>query len=262
MNDFLKLIWSNETQCEPLYKVGPYERNCYILHYIVSGKGSIEYAGKRYEARQGQMFVIYKGDMISYCADREDPWKYIWADFDGMDAEKLLSATAFSREMRVSPVLPEQEIYPIMKKMYGKMGTLSAEMEGSGLLLMLFSLLIRFFPSERKEDCEVAERAALLIRTGFSDCDCRIEKVAEMIGLSRSQLFRVFRQKYGISPKEYLTECRLLCAKNLLAEGNLGISQVGYACGYADALYFSSEFRRKEGISPGAYRKSKQKKVN
>ena len=46
MNDFLRLLWSGKQDCEPLYKVGPYPRTCYILHYVLRGRRRIQAYGQ------------------------------------------------------------------------------------------------------------------------------------------------------------------------------------------------------------------------
>lgn len=260
MNDFLKLVWSNESQCAPLYKVGPYERNTYIFHYIVSGKGWIEYLGRRFEASAGQIFLVYKGENISYGADGTHPWRYIWADFDGSAVDELLSQTGFSADVRVSPVLEAEKIYPIFVSFVDKFGSDASELDGSAALLSLFAELVREFPAQSAPRAGTAERAAQLIRTGFHDSDCRVEKIADMVGISRSRLFRLFKERFGMGPKEYLDGCRLRRAKELLKGNDLTVAEVGYSSGYSDPLYFSAEFKRKTGMSPKKYRERSQKR--
>ncbi len=40
----LNLLEIGDQQCTPLYSFGPYIRNEYIFHYVLSGKGYISYA--------------------------------------------------------------------------------------------------------------------------------------------------------------------------------------------------------------------------
>ena len=57
-------------------------------------------------------------------------------------------------------------------------------------------------------------------------------------------------------PMEYLTYRRLGEAKNLLRHSSIPIADVGTRCGFPDAGYFSTVFKRHEGMSPAEYRKN------
>lgn len=62
-------------------------------------------------------------------------------------------------------------------------------------------------------------------------------------------------QKYGIAPKDYLIGKRIAHAKRLLRETDASVMEISVSVGYVDQLYFSRIFKKREGISPLAYRK-------
>ncbi|MBQ6470895.1 MAG: helix-turn-helix transcriptional regulator [Victivallales bacterium] len=45
-------------------------------------------------------------------------------------------------------------------------------------------------------------------------------------------------------------------AVRLLREGELSVGQVADACGYAGANYFIRQFRKKNGVTPQAFRQN------
>jgi two-component system response regulator YesN len=53
-----------------------------------------------------------------------------------------------------------------------------------------------------------------------------------------------------LSFKQYLNRKRIEAAKELLAQREYNITEVGYAVGFNDASYFSRVFREVEGCSP------------
>lgn len=82
-------------ECEPLHSFGPFVRNHYLFHYIISGKGMLySHAANgnihEYRLDAGQGFLICPGQINLYTADEKDPWKYVWIEFDGMRAEECL----------------------------------------------------------------------------------------------------------------------------------------------------------------------------
>jgi AraC-like DNA-binding protein len=72
--------------------------------------------------------------------------------------------------------------------------------------------------------------------------------------LSRNEFFRWFREQFGITPLEYINRERIKLAKQLLAEKQNTITEIGYQCGFTDVNYFVRLFKKTEGITPGAYK--------
>lgn len=82
-----------------------------------------------------------------------------------------------------------------------------------------------------------------------------IRDIAEVAHLNPQYFMRLFRKETGRSVLEYITECRLQKAKQLLKESNLPITEVALAVGYDNFSYFSKLFKRNEGMPPSDYRK-------
>ena len=74
--------------------------------------------------------------------------------------------------------------------------------------------------------------------------------------MSEGYLRALFQEKRGMSPKKYLNAIRLSEAKQLLGQTSLSVSEVAYAVGFTDPLYFSQFFRKGTGLSPREYRNS------
>ena len=75
------------------------------------------------------------------------------------------------------------------------------------------------------------------------------------MGLSPSQLTRVFQREYGMTPYAYFLSRKLALAQNLLRNSSLPIREIADRLQFTDEHYFSALFRQKTGVSPGAYRR-------
>ena len=82
-----------------------------------------------------------------------------------------------------------------------------------------------------------------------------VSDLAQMEHLSVSRYREIFRLAFGVSPSEYLMKLRISYARELLTTTELSVTEVAKACGFEDVMYFSRLFRKKAGVSPGAYRK-------
>ena len=87
--------------------------------------------------------------------------------------------------------------------------------------------------------------------------DITLPRVAAMVNLSPNYFSQLFKDETGMSFTEYLANVRLEYAKSLLRSGHLGLQEVVTRCGFSDAAYFCRFFKRRTGMSPGQWRKSK-----
>ncbi len=76
------------------------------------------------------------------------------------------------------------------------------------------------------------------------------DKIASLVGISRRQLERLFRQHLGAMPaKHYLHLC-LARARVQLQRTDQSVVQISFACGFASAAHFSNAYRDRFGMTP------------
>jgi transcriptional regulator GlxA family with amidase domain len=81
-----------------------------------------------------------------------------------------------------------------------------------------------------------------------------VDEIARKLGVTRSTLFRKFRDRYRVSPKEHLDTVRIERARRLLIQSNAPIRDIAGICGYEDGHYFSRAFKRQIGCTPSEAR--------
>lgn len=84
--------------------------------------------------------------------------------------------------------------------------------------------------------------------------DGSISQAADELNLSRSQFTKVFKEIYGISPRQYLTETKLNRAKQMLVSTSKTVEDIADELGYHSVSHFSRQFRRGTGLSPNQFR--------
>ncbi len=85
-----------------------------------------------------------------------------------------------------------------------------------------------------------------------------LSKIAEISNISPYHFARLFKQKTGYSPHQYIIRYRIEKAKNLLSKTNLSIVEIAYSIGCSSQSNFTSLFRKKVGTTPQKYRQSKK----
>ncbi len=81
-----------------------------------------------------------------------------------------------------------------------------------------------------------------------------LDDIANIAGVSRFHLLRLFKHAHGETPFRRLTRLRIESAKERLRCSDRTITEIAFACGYENSAHFATAFSRLVGMSPGQYR--------
>lgn len=85
-----------------------------------------------------------------------------------------------------------------------------------------------------------------------------LKTLAEMMGISISQLERKFKKKFNITPLKYIIKVRVHSACRLLEETNLSISEIASRTGFCNPGALTNTFKIHMNMLPKDYRKKQQ----
>jgi AraC-like DNA-binding protein len=80
--------------------------------------------------------------------------------------------------------------------------------------------------------------------------------LAAVAQTSPAHFARLFKDATGLPPHQYVITCRMEHAKQLLAETDVPLSEIGLQVGCADQSHFTALFRTHAFLTPKAYRDS------
>ena len=81
-----------------------------------------------------------------------------------------------------------------------------------------------------------------------------MEKEAQNIGISVAYLRKLFTVYFNCAPHNYILECRIQRATDLLLYQKISIVNVAEQAGFQDPYYFSRIFKKRKGLSPLRFR--------
>lgn len=84
--------------------------------------------------------------------------------------------------------------------------------------------------------------------------DFSMEDLAAIFNYNEKYLGRLFKQKTGITVKEYCNLAKVEKAKALLAGSSMNIANIAACAGYNNVTYFNRVFKKATGQSPVEYR--------
>lgn len=83
-----------------------------------------------------------------------------------------------------------------------------------------------------------------------------LDIISEKLHLSKEHISRIFKKETNKTVTEYITEQKMLYAKELILSQNMSLPAVASLLKYDDYCYFSRLFKKQFNISPGILKKN------
>ena len=238
--DFVLAEFGHSLRTEP-HKVGPWVRNFYLLHFVVSG--TCCFCGTTVSA--GNAFLIAPDLLHDFTVSAG--YEHYWFAFGGSRAEALLTQFSLpTAQHAIVPVFDPDFLFPILRSAF-------LHEEEPFARSALLTALAMLTGQEKPVPGNYAEQAAEFMEKNYSH-SISMEEVANHVRISEKHLCRLFRKHYGVPPREYLLDVRLNHAKRLLLQTDLRVKAISASVGYTSQLTFSEMFSRRFGLSPSEYR--------
>ena len=90
--------------------------------------------------------------------------------------------------------------------------------------------------------------------------DLSLKLLADEFSISKNYLSKLFKTETGIGINDYINLVRIKNAEHILMFTNNTVLEVATTCGFHDSNYFSTVFKKINGLSPLQYRKSEKNK--
>lgn len=226
--------------CESGHSYGPAIRPHWLVHFVLSGKGTYVANGTTYEILPGQAFVIRPDEITLYAADKADPWFYIWI---GFVTDSLHD---------VPYVIDDPDLGNIFLRFSESFKTGHIEQTlAIAYIWEIFGFFRKY--SVEASDNSYIQRAINIIEKQYSK-DLSVASIADQLAIDRSYFSNLFRNQLGITPKQYILTYRMGKALTLLKRDKYSVAVVAASVGYNDPFSFSRSFKNFYGVPPQKYK--------
>ena len=161
-------------------------------------------------------------------------------------------------ELRASDHARLQQIASVLKRHYWQ-PTVETDLHAQRALMDMCLLALRDYPERRRRQVTggsysrvVAAEDWLLSHLSENPS---VNDAARAVGLSVSQLYRLFTQIRKESPQRVLNRIKIDRAMELLGKSNAKLEKVADECGFSNASNFCRTFKAMKGRSPTAWRR-------
>ncbi len=246
--------------CHPNFLCPPHRRKYYLLHYVTRGSGYYEVNGRSYVVKEGDLFLIYPGELVSYASpDAAHPWSFCWIGFSGAMTEKYFTETGIQPKTYVIS-LNERGFLSNIQNCIDYTDANSDSISQYRLNMTLLNALdILQSHCSRKwknpQPSALADRAVRYVEFNYMN-GIKPRDIAAHLSVDRTYLYRVFRNYLHTSPEQYLIRYRIGKAVELMEERRYSVTQISHFVGIQDVYHFSKMFKKNMGMSPRDYQKT------
>jgi AraC family transcriptional regulator, arabinose operon regulatory protein len=248
-------------QASPSHRI---RRDHYPGHELIlclAGRAWTRVAGRTHAVRAGDFVWLNCHHPHEHWAEPDDPWEAMWVRAEGPQLAKLAELMS----VRTSPVISgvdRREAVAAYRQAFKLLAQGSPE--SPALLHAAVARLLGAVCAARARSgdaapdvppalTKVVERMRLFYFEKHT-----LDGLAAVAGLSPTHFTRVFRSAFGTSPIDWLRRERISQAKRRLAGTSDEIKEIAAQVGYADRYFFSKDFKRHTGVTPGQYRAREQ----
>lgn len=244
--------------CENGYHLVRDNYNSLLITHIIRGEFTFLNDGKEVTARKGETVVLDCFQPHEYFT--KSSFESIWIHINGFNCLGLY------REITKNEgnVLRCSDPDKVEKLLFRIFANISADQKPSEIVMSLdiyklFTELSNPLHISSKNQAsyeESVQEAKQYIADHISET-LTVKSIASVIHMSQSHFSRVFKQKTGFSPYDYVLIARLNRAKDYLQKTDMSVSQIAYEVGFNSESNFIFFFSTNTGLSPSKFRKLK-----
>lgn len=234
---------------------------------FIQGKVNYMIEGRSYDLKPYDIVLVKQGDIHKLTVDNSCPYEriivYISPNFmNAYQTENYDLSYCFKKaEKEHSNVLRIPS--PGKSSLFRSISQLEHSFTDGGYAselyrqVMFLEFMIHLNRAARKNRLEYIDTdncnekvLAILDYVGEHLCDnLSIDLIADQFYISKYYMMRLFKQETGYTLGQYISQKRLLLAKELLSSGIPG-TQVCYDCGFKDYSTFSRAYKQLFGVTP------------
>lgn len=109
---------------------------------------------------------------------------------------------------------------------------------------------------KRTPDCLTSKQIKTIVEyiQSHLHCELRLYQIASQVGISPYYLAHAFKATTGLSPHQFVLQCRLERSQQLLRNTQLPIAAIAYEVGFSNQSHMTTVFRKMLQTTPNMYR--------
>lgn len=218
------------------------------VHIISQGHGKFVTDFGQFDGGPGDIFVFFAGQSYHYFDDPADPWRYVWIGLSGSNVETLLARLGFG----VNTPHRHGDNQLVLAAFERHFHHFSQSGNAFAATAAAWELLGLLTPPPDSRTVTADNIRQFIDQSVYSYP--RLSDLAQAFHLSRSQIYRIFRQKYEMPVEEYILQSKLERGGRMLLNTDWPLEKIALTLDFCDRRHFNKVFRQKYGVTPAVYR--------
>lgn len=246
-------------------EVSEHTQICDEVTYVVSGKAKVYSGDKCFEMTAGQIHYITKGTYHKIVAEANSNFHYCCFGFlvnqERTDMETYLAEVRDKKHFFANDDGEMKAIFQLLMSEYYNYTEESDKMIHHYFcqIVILLSRIARGKNRNKPEQGLTSSVSQVVYRTlKYIDRHhwniSSVKQIAQELSYSEYYLSHVFKEKMGITIKEYLMQRKIFAATELLKNTSMGIEEIAEHLQFASAHTFRQAFKRYMNMNASEYR--------
>lgn len=213
--------------------------------------------GGLYTTVDGTEFLAEKGSSYIIAPEVSHSHRHAKMGDDGFCIRFTLETTDKSGEevAKALSVPLKKAFVSFAETMQPCNSVLAVKAEFASLVMHLYDSVYTEKASVQTDNSSLSHLVRLYIENRYTE-KFSVRDMAKALNISYRTLARKFKEETRKNVTTELLEKRLSAAKELLLQSSLPLYEIALKCGFQNEYYFSSAFKKAEGITPSGYRKN------
>lgn len=248
------------------------------LYYVTEGKAQIELPTGIYSLTPGHMYFIPAFTKHSYICDSHfchyylhiyeehqqgssllDEWDFpveiLGGELDLALIKRLCAINPYMSLPKSDPTSYDNNPTLMQNVLRNKQRAFCDKVESRGIVYQLLAHFMKRAQKKIKSRDERIEKTLSYIHSHIYE-NINLDSLTDICCLSKDHYIRLFRQKIGTTPLQYINQKKIEKAQLILVTDNMPVKNVALTLGFDDYSYFNRLFKKLTGTTPQEYRHS------
>ena len=243
---------------------------CDEITYAISGKATVWSGNNCYEMSAGQVHFVKKDMCHRIAADLGENFRYCCIGYLPRGEYREIGSFLKAVEGMDDFILQDdgniKTLFPLLIDEFQIRDEESDAMVHFYFCQMLIQLsrMLRGSSRQKLSRLNTSDSNLAVYRTlKYIDREfmhiTQVRQVAAALSYSEYYLCHIFREKMGMTVKEYLLQKKIAFAAEMLLNSSMTVSEIAEQLSFSSLHAFGVTFKRCMGVSPSSYREKREK---
>ena len=235
-----------------------HNHNCYECVFYMNGKGYFTVANEVHEYDGPTLTIVSPGHKHDETTEKFSTLFIVLFEYNGPEIFKPFNMLSLDEQAKNEFL----ELFEKMQDEEQERKSYYREMMSSYFSLVISKYLRNTNAKTRSSyNKELVSRTKSYIKENYKQ-KIDFEAIASSFGYSYDRFRHIFAEETKTSINQYLLNCRLYAAKQMLINTDMSVKEIAIECGFKNNVHFNNFFTSKMNISPLKFRSSSKEQID